>query len=196
MSACSSDIVARIATKIAFDGWKNGKELALSSDPLGTPPRRLPTPAEIPAIQVDIFNTGNCLEEKIRGLTGLATADSNTQLHIESLQKQIADEKRNIEIAKERLSTVKDKQTSYYESWFPIERDIRPRSYSILIGISAALCFISIAYLFQLMGIYIFVQRIGSSYDLGLSALMQQFTISFWIVLAALIGVVLYFVYK
>ena len=145
---------------------------------------------------MDIFNTGNCLDEKIRGLSTLATADSNTQLQIESLQKQIDDEKKNIEIATERLRTVKHRQTSYYESWFPMERDIRPRSYSILIGISAAVCFISIAYLFQLMGIYIFVQRIGSSYDLGLAVIIQQFTISFWVVLAALIGVVLYFVYK
>jgi hypothetical protein len=120
------------------------------------------------------------------------------QLQVENLQKQIDEEKRNIEIARERLSTVKQSKPSYYEGWFPMERDIRPRSYSILIGISAALCFISIAYLFQLMGIYIFVQRIGvsSGYDFGLATLVHQFTISFWIVLAALIGVVLYFVYK
>ena len=189
MSACSSVIESRITSKTAFNAWKATSDTFLNSSQ---------TAAQISELQADIFNTGNCLDEKIRGLSTLATADSNMQLQIESIQKQIDDEKRNIEIATERLSTVKDRKGSYYEGWFPIERDIRPRSYSILIGISAAICFISIAYLFQLMGIYIFVQHIGagSGFDLGLAGLVQQFTISFWIVLATLIGVVLYFVYR
>jgi hypothetical protein len=188
MSACNDAINANIATAQAFKTWKDAKQSSLDSRTVAT---------DLPNLQANIFDTANCLNEKISGLSTLSTADSNTQLQIDNLQKKIDDEMKNKEISQHRLDSLKNKETSYYESWFPMERDIRPATATILLGISVALCFISLAYLLQTVGIYIFVKYIGSETgDFGLQAILQQFTIAFWIVLAVLIGVVFYFVYR
>jgi hypothetical protein len=184
MSACTDAINARIESKQAYDTWKSVTESSLDS-------------GSISNLQADIFDTANCLNDKIRSISTLSTTDSNTQLQIESLQKQIDDEKKNLEIANQRVNSVKHKENSYYESWFPMERDIRPRSNAILLGLSVALCFVSVAYILQLMNVYIFVKYIGlSPTGIDLSFMLNQFTISFWILLVILISVVLYFVYR
>lgn len=187
MSACDTTTAANIVSKDAFQAWAGRKQTTLE----GTS-----AVAQLPTLQADIFNTGNCLNERIRDISTLSTADSNQQLKVESLQKQIAEEEKNLEIANQRLLSVKNNTTSFYEGWFPIERDIRPGSAAILLGFSVAFYFISLAYLLQFVGVYIFVQRIGDNPSLLLSAMMQQFTFSFWVLLVVLIGVVLYFVYK
>ena len=186
MSACTDAINTLIGSKATYDAWKSATQASLDS---ATP--------DIPSLQSSIFNTANCLNEKIHELSTLSTTDSNTQLQIENIQKQIADETKNLEIAGQRLASIKNKETSYYESWFPIERDIRPGSAAILLAVSVAFCFISVAYLLQLMNVYIFVKYLGTSmYGFNISAIFAQFTIAFWVVLIALISVVLYFVYK
>jgi hypothetical protein len=186
MSACTDAINTRIRSKGPYDTWNSVTQNALNG---ATP--------DISGLQIDIFNTENCLNEKIRNISTLSTADSNTQMKIENIQKQIADETKNLEIAQQRLATIKNKEPSYYESWFPIERNIRPGSAAIILAVSVAFSFISVAYLLQLMNVYIFVKYLGtSSYGFNVSAIFAQFTIAFWIILIALISVVLYFVYK
>lgn len=186
MSACTDAINTLIGSKATYDTWKSVTQASLDS---ATP--------DIPSLQTNIFNTANCLNEKIRNLSTLSTADSNTQLQIEDIQKQIADEKKNLEIAGQRLASLKNNETSYYESWFPIERDIRPGSAAILLAISVALSFISLGYILQLMNVYIFVKYFGpTATGFDISAILGQFTIAFWILLVVLISVVLYFVYK
>jgi len=186
MSACSEAINTRIGSKATYDTWTSTTQAGLDS-----------TAPNIPNLQADIFNTANCLSEKIRNLSTLSTADSNIQLQVEDMQKQIADEKKNLEIAGQRLASIKNNEPSHYESWFPIERDIRPGSAAILLAISVALCFISLGYILQLMNVYIFVKYFGqTATGFDFSAIMGQFTISFWLLLLVLISVVLYFVYK
>jgi hypothetical protein len=186
MSACSEAINTRIGSKATYDTWTGLTQASLDS-----------ASPNIESLQKDIFNTANCLNEKISNLSTLGTADSNMQLQIEDIQKQIADEKKNLEIAGQRLASIKNNETSHYESWFPIERDIRPGSAAILLAISVALSFISLGYILQLMNVYIFVKYFGqTATGLDVSGILGQFTLSFWVVLIALISVVLYFVYK
>ena len=121
MSACNDAINANIATAQAFKTWKDAKQSSLDSRTVAT---------DLPNLQANIFDTANCLNEKISGLSTLSTADSNTQLQIDNLQKKIDDEIKNKEISQHRLDSLKNKETSYYESWFP-----RPMKQEALFGL-------------------------------------------------------------
>lgn len=185
MSACTDAINTRIGSATTFDTWNR------------TTDRSLDLARDLSGLQVDIFNTVNCLSEKIRNISTLSSSDSNIQLKMESLEKEIADETKNIEIAKQRLESLRVKEVSHYEGWFPIERPLRRGSSAILLAVSVAISFISLAYVLQLMNVYIFVKYLGtSSVGFNIGPILQQFTILFWITLATLIGVVLYFVYR
>ena len=184
MSACTTDINAHIASQQSFIAWKATTSAALETTL---------TPAQLLTIQTDIFGTSNCLDEKVRNLSALSTTDSAVQLEIENLQQQIDAEKKNVEIAQQRLASLKHKETSFYESWFPMTRPLRPTSVPILLGISASICYIALSYLLRLMGIYIFIKGPTMSVSTGSFDLLSQFTTSFWIVLLALVVVVLYY---
>jgi len=185
MSACTDAINTRIGSANTFDTWKS------------TTDRSLDQARDLSGLQVDIFNTVNCLSEKIRNISTLSSTDSNIQLKIESLEKEIGDETKNIEIANQRLESIRVKEVSHYEGWFPMQRPLRPGSAAILLAVSVAISFISLAYLLQLMNVYIFVKYLGtSSVGFNIAPLLQQFTILFWITLVTLIGTVLYFVYR
>jgi hypothetical protein len=185
MSACTDAINTRIASGEAFDRWKRETNSNLDQA------------RDVSGMQAAIFNTSNCLSEKIRNISTLSSSDSQIQLKIESLEKEIGDETKNIEIAKQRLESIRVNEVSHYEGWFPIERPLRPGSAAILLAVSVAISFISLAYVLQLMNVYIFVKYLGtSSVGFNIGPILQQFTILFWITLVTLIGVVLYFVYR
>ena len=155
MSACTADITASIATYTAFNTWKDSKNAALDSSTTSVD--------ALDVLKKEIFDTTNCLNDKIRGLSTLSTADANMQLTAESLTQKIKAEKKNIDVAKERLQHITEPHISHYASWFPIERPLTPISFNILLGLSTVMCCTSIAYLFQAMGLYILFRRIVSA---------------------------------
>jgi hypothetical protein len=59
-----------------------------------------------------------------------ATLMENTDADALSMKAQIAEAKEDLQISKERVSTLRnpDKQVNYYESWFPINRPLRNSS--------------------------------------------------------------------
>ena len=108
-----------------------------------------------------ILSTINCLNENISNISTLSTADAELQMKNLQLQQNIDQEKKNVEIAQQRLNTVKAPVTSFYESWFPIERPLKPSSVPILLFLTAAIGFMAFGYLLQIMKIFIFVRGEG-----------------------------------
>ena len=187
MSACSTDIVGRIATYTTFNAWKATTNAALEAPAV--------TPVQLDALKKEIFDTTNCLNEKIRGLSTLSTADANMQLTTESLNQKIKAEKANIDVAKERLQRITEPRTSFYASWFPIERPLKPISSHILLGLSTVMCFVAIAYLLQTMGLYILLRYVASL-DKSSINMPTILTALFWIALIVGAGFAIHFLYK
>jgi len=195
--SCDQDVLSRIDTPEHFSTWQRAKDTALTSA----------TSSTLPAIEQEIFKTLNCVQGKITILTNLSTNDANTQTTIAYLDKEIAKENELAAIAKERLKHIKNPGiVSYYQSWFPLERPLRSQTIPVLIGISVFVSLMAFAYLLATVNIYIFIRHISASSleeelaKLGLLGVFQfvmtQFTMSFWLVVAALIAVILYYYYN
>ena len=62
--------------------------------------------------------------------TNPATEMENTDAEYLNIQTQITEAKQDLQISQERVSTLRnpDKKSSYYESWFPINRPLRNSS--------------------------------------------------------------------
>jgi hypothetical protein len=147
MSACTPDINTAIASYSAFQIWTTGMETKLNNRDI--------TGAST------ILSAVNCLTENISNINTLSTSDAEMQMKNVQLQQQIDQEKKNVEIAQQRLNTVKAPVTSFYESWFPIERPLKPSSVPILLFLTTAMGFMAFGYLLQIMNVYIFVQGKG-----------------------------------
>jgi hypothetical protein len=168
-----------------FDAWAADKNASLDNPP-----------EDISSLRQNIFSMAECLSEKIRSLKNLSTSQAMTQLQIAKVNQDIENEKKNIITAEERLSFVKRpaETTSFYASWFPMERPLKPISKPILIAISVFLTLASLRYSIShinaaLVGLYAYVMTNFPA----VGAFVSQLSMPFWVILITFIAVVIYF---
>lgn len=77
---------------------------------------------------------------------------SNTELV--SFKTQIAEAKKDLKIAEDRVSTLRhpEKDRSYYESWFPLNRPLTNRSIIIILAIGVFFLVISFLIILRIFG--------------------------------------------
>jgi hypothetical protein len=89
-------------------------------------------------ITSDLQVIHDCIAKKTACIAKLGTTLSGSQDTILSLKEQIASEREGVEIAQQRLaySRAPEQRTSFYQSWFPMDRPLKLVSVPILIGFS------------------------------------------------------------
>ena len=190
-SSCTAEINARLATPDAFSAWKGNTATDLNT---------ITTPAGAPRlaqIEADVFSTVGCIQEKINGLNALPTTISKAQEDILKLQEQLLNRKDTIRVAKDRVAylTEPEYKVSFYESWFPINRPLKPVTIPVLISLATFLTLLSLGFLFALVGIYVFIQfpQLGSP---GGPSFFAQLTPAFWGLFAVSLTAILYLIYR
>ena len=180
-----------------FSTWKTGMQGRItnlgSSGSSGS--------SDLTAIQTEIQTVVDCINGRITRVESSTNTIFNGQYDIADLQKQIETEKANIDIAKQRLESIRhpERHTSFYESWFPIDRPMNPvtiitlLTLTIFISVFLLLCFLSLA------GINLTIitqaDTIGSMNRFSFYTWVKsQFTFSFFISLCVLAAVIIYFV--
>jgi hypothetical protein len=195
-SACTPAIQNIIATPASFATWKSTTAASLATSP---PPR------DVSGIEQSVFSVTNCLQEKINILKNMSTTDAEAQTKITAIEQKIETEKKNVQVSTDRVAYARNPvaSVSYYQSWFPIDRPLKPLMMPILIGISVFVSMASFAYLLACANIFLLVEYKSNGTflrDMGLEPyvtfLATQFTISFWIVLAVTIGLIIYITKK
>ena len=148
-------------------------------------------------LQNEMQSATQCILNEI---TTLGTSSTDIALlHEEILAKTatLANAEKDISLAKQRVAYIRnpEEQTSNYESWFPLGRPMHPLSLIIIVAISI---FLGIFYMLMILSaldidlvFYTMPNYSASPMFLWIS---QQLTLSFWLVLIALISVVIYFV--
>ncbi len=197
MPACTATTDANIA---GFSTWKAGLTGTTGSVTVLKGLTVAPTEAQKTSLsekEADVRGTLECLSEKINAVRAQSSTIAVTQASIQSLKDQIQDEKETIAVARDRVKYIRhpEEHTSYYESWFPLNRPLKQGSLTLLLGLSLVSTLVMLFILLSFLGFTPTVQIDQHGYSL-LSSLYSQFTWGFWLVLLGLVAVIWYFVYR
>jgi hypothetical protein len=200
MSACTPAILTRIADSTAFAAWKTTTSMGLSGISTNAKGGGIPpTPAEQAALveaETDIFNTVNCLQEKVSQLSSTTNTIQKAQQQVLSLNDQIKNEEANVAIARDRVAYIRnpEQHTSFYESWFPMDRPMRTGSVPIFIGVTIFLMIFCLLVILSVMGINVtFAFPQVSAAPSPFLRIVGRIRTLEWILIIVLISVVIYF---
>lgn len=158
-TVCSPATLGRISNRSNFEAWK-----ALTSTTLngisstaaggGIPPSSAEANA-LATSSADIFNTVSCIQEKITELGGTTNQIQTTQSAIINVTKQIEEEEANVAIAHDRVAYIRhpEREVSYYESWFPIDRPMHRESTPWFVAVTSFLVLFTLLVILSFAGI-------------------------------------------
>ena len=198
-SSCTDTILTRIGNTTSFESWKSGVATALNGITIvtGVPT----TEAQISTLTQqsgDIIATAACIQEKITTLSGTTNDIQAAQSEIIELNKEISEQPTNIAIARDRVAYIRhpEKHTSFYESWFPIGRPMHKANMYIFMSVIVFLLVFTLFIGLNLMGIDITVSMIpfDPNNPSSTSILFSQFTPTTILLIATVLGVLIYYV--
>jgi hypothetical protein len=188
MSACDT-YNTFLSSSAMFTGWKSEKDTMLNGITIETNA----TTATLTEAISNVTGMINCLYTKMTPLD--TAANQITQLQTEILEKQrhIKNAEADIQIAKDRVAYIRnpDANTSYYESWFPIDRPMRPGSIAVLLALTLIMGIMIVLIIASKAGATVAINLAISPYGTPslLSRLRGQMTPAFWVMTTALIAV-------
>jgi hypothetical protein len=200
--ACTDAIIAKIENQQAFNGWVDGlaitNQLTNCSGVDGNSKSNV-SQSSADGKMSEIGKYTSCLMQKIIGdFRDRPTQVAELQMNIQELHKNIQKEQVNVEIAKERASFLGKggSPPSYYDSWFPIGRPIKPEAVPVFLGIIFFFLVIGLLLLLSFFGIEIqllYPIYSSSAYGTTISSFFSRFPLSFWIVGSILVGILIYY---
>lgn len=201
-NACAVDtaLEPRITGAAAFSAWKETTSLAInrlmasasSKNGQLSPGEQ----AELEGLQRDIYNTLACLQEKHAAAAGTSNSINSAQTRLLELQEQLKSREEEIQIAKDRVTYIRDPDAhpSYYQSWFPLDRPMRPASVPIFIGIVVFLSVFLFLGLLSLIGVDFSVVSMQGTTSFGaLQWIRATLTLPIVLGLIAALGVFFYY---
>lgn len=189
-SNCNADRNAILATSESFEKWLTEKNQAISTN------------QGLDTVNSNITGVKGCLTEKLTNQRSSSTETPQNMDAILALQEQIKKKEEEILIAKDRAAFAREgsKNPSYYESWFPLGRPLKPLTTLFFIGLSIFLLLIAAFFAASLAGFTFTVlypaPRVAyTGRPTLLSRLFAVFPTSFWVLLAIGIGL-FYYLFK
>jgi len=184
---------AKLSTSGEYNAWEDNMKKSINSNQNGGSQSE----HELLKLENDMQSVTFCILNEINKLGASSTDIAEMQQNILSKTAELAEAEKDIALAKDRVAYIRhpEEHTSNYESWFPINRPMNSISLIILIAISI---FLGMFYILMLLSAFDLdiVLYMSPKYYISpfFMQIMQQLTVSFWVVLIALIAVVIYFV--
>lgn len=157
--------------------------------------------ARLTALKGEIQTILDCINSKITKVQSSTNTIFDGQYSIADLEQQIETEKKNIDIAKQRLESIRhpERHTSFYESWFPLDRPMNPVTIITLLTLIIFISVFLLLCLLSLTGINLTIitqtETMGSMNRYSFyNWIKSQFTFSFFVSLCVLAAVIIYFV--
>ena len=200
-SLCTPQILTRIADSNTFNAWKaitSGNLNSISSSAAAG--SLAPSPNESSALSTasaDIFATSACIQEQINSLGSTTNKIQSAQSAILDLNKEIDDAKAQVAIARDRVAYIRhpEQHTSFYESWFPIDRPMHVTSIPAFMAITVFLFVFALLIVLSVMGIDLQI-TITPGLAVSYTEIRAQFTWLSGIEFLVIAGLVYYFVIK
>lgn len=143
---CDVNTKTTIDSQAMFNVWNSGLSAEISgASSIGA----------VNVAQGKITSFKNCLKSEINKLESSSTLIASDQAQIESIDEEIKEAQNDVAIAKDRALTARnsDHVSSYYESWFPINRPLKHYTIPLLIGLSIFMISFVILLLFSSAGV-------------------------------------------
>jgi sterol desaturase/sphingolipid hydroxylase (fatty acid hydroxylase superfamily) len=124
----------------------------------------------------EVFDTAACIQEKLTALGSTTNQIQTAQQDILRLNKEITEAEADVAIARDRVAYIRhpEEHTSFYESWFPINRPMQRENVPYFIAVTVFLVVFSLLVGLSLIGMNInvsmnpallyFIQRIASQF--------------------------------
>jgi len=185
----------KLSTSGYFNAWKSDTSTAITSYQ-GKATTTQADDDKMLQLEKDMLDASLCLSTAINGLSTTSSdiADLNQQILQKSTELSQAEE--DIAVAKDRVAQIRhpERNTSYYESWFPIDRPVSIFSLILIICITIFLTVFLVLLVFSFAGMDL-ILYIAQSYNQAsptMTFIMGQFTVSFWILLIAFVAFIVF----
>jgi len=178
-----------------FNSWKTATSTSIS-DYQNKGSTTAVDNANMLGTEKEILDASLCISAKIKTLSSATNSIAALHKNIIDKTAELLRAEKDISIAKDRVSYIRhpEQNTSHYESWFPIDRPISIFSMIVIVCVTVFIGFFLILLFLSYFGLNISMYSENNGESTIFSAILQQFTISFWIVLIAFISVTIYFV--
>jgi hypothetical protein len=200
-TSCSPHILVRIGDSTTFNAWKGVTSGTLNSissaAAAGTIAPSQNESFTLSTASADIFATTACIQEQMSILGSTTNSIQSAQASILRLNKEIEDTKAQVDVARDRVGYIRhpEQTTSFYESWFPIDRPMHVTSVPVFLAITVFLFVFAILMVFSAMGINLQVVTPPNMFS-GVSQIREQFTWFSGLQFLVIAGLVYYFVIK
>jgi hypothetical protein len=190
--------MSRLQNQDNFNAWKLTTSNQLTSfaatTTSGSTPPTTAESAKLIAVSADVFNTTACIQEQLTQLAGTTNTIHDTQQAILDVNEEIKKAEADVSIARDRVAYIRhpDEHTSYYESWFPIDRPMHKENIPYFVAATVFVVIFSTLVAFSLVGIDITIQ-LQDKIRVYLLFLYSQFTWLTLLLALALVYAIYYF---
>jgi hypothetical protein len=159
MSSCTDTIKARLQSLDTFNAWKNTTSAQLNAISANAQNGSTqPSPAEsntFATLSADIFNTTACIQAQLSNLSGTSNTISQMQQEILRTGDAIAEAEADISISRDRVAYIRnpEQHTSYYESWFPLDRPMHVGNVPFFVAATMFVLFFGLLLILSFMGV-------------------------------------------
>jgi hypothetical protein len=189
----------RYATDASFTNWKNTTASSMNILPsTGTVSDANKT--TLVNLEKEILETLSCLQQDTVAVNTVQTNNAMLQSDIAGLKESIANSTDDIRVSEDRVKYIRapEERTSYYESWFPLNRPMKAASVP---------AFLAVTLFFGLVAFFLILSMVGINVSIALpvatmssrpsffGAIWARLTLPFWIALAVIVGLSVY-IYK
>jgi hypothetical protein len=200
-SVCTPTINLRLSSQDTFNAWKTLNSSTLTSiSPTAAAGTTTPTDLEnttLISTAGEIFDTAACIQEKVSSIGGITNQIQKAQEDILRLNREIIEAEADVAVARDRVAYIRnpEENTSFYESWFPIDRPMQHTSVPYFMGVTVFLTVFSLLVLLSLLGVNINVE-LSQTFLLFVQRIMAQFTWATLILFLMMLFIIYYFVFK
>jgi hypothetical protein len=159
MSTCNSIILARLQSQDTFNTWKNDTSTQLNAISANAQSGAIqPSPTEsttFSTVAADILSTTSCIQSQLATLSGTSNHIHALQQEIMSTKDAITQSEVDSSIARDRVAYIRhpERHTSYYESWFPMDRPMQKGSVPIFVGLTLFTLLFGLLLILSFMGV-------------------------------------------
>ena len=181
MSSCTDTIIARLQNQDTFNAWKNTTSTQLNAISANAQNGSVPpSPQEannFATLSADIFNTTACIQAQLSKLSATSNTISSIQQEILSTSDAILEAEADISISRDRVAYIRhpERHTSYYESWFPLDRPMHLGNVPFLVGATVFVLLFGLLLILSFMGID-FSIMIHQTLLVNVQYILSQFT--------------------
>jgi len=151
--------LARLQNQTTFNTWKNDTSAQLNAISANAQSGAVqPSSAEsssFSTLSADILNTTVCIQSQLTNLSGTSNQIHAIQEEIMSTKDAITQSEADSSIARDRVAYIRhpERHTSYYESWFPMDRPMHASSVPIFVGLTVFVILFGILLILSFMGV-------------------------------------------